>query len=302
MPKIGKILRSARFWITILVLPLVLIGCAGLFIDSDPDFISDEFIARETIRSDVGKGIELSYLRSGDPNGQRIIFVHGTPGDAAGNWLDLLRNVPDGYEFIAVDRPGFGFTKPRKQMVALDDQVDALAPLFVTRNGKPTILAGHSLGGPIVAAAAANYPDEIGGIAILAGALDPDLEDVLFIQYVGNIPPISWLLPSFARNANRELIALEDELRLLQPKLASIQQPVVIVHGTEDDLVPYANVPFMQRTMTGTKNLEVVKIDGMNHFLQWRQQDIIMDAIMKIAERSVIPEAGSLEQSTASSP
>lgn len=283
MSRLKKILRSFKFWVALVILPLALIGCAGIIMDFESEFISDEYVARETVHVDVANGIELSYLKAGDPAGQRVVFVHGTPGDAGGNWYNMLKNVPDGFEFIAIDRPGFGFTKPKKQLVALDDQAAALAPLLETRAGKKTILAGHSLGGPIVAAAAANYPDQVGGILVLAGALDPDLEDVLFIQYVGNIPPISWLLPSVMRHSNRELIALEDELRLLEPRLASIRQPVTIIHGTEDELVPYENVPFIQRTMTNTERLDIVKIDGMNHFLQWRQQDVIMKAVLDMA-------------------
>lgn len=296
MSRLKKILKSFKFWVTLMVLPLVLIGCAGIFMDFESGFISDEYVSRETLQVDVAGGIELSYLRNGDPTGQRVIFVHGTPGDAGGNWYNMLKNVPDGFEFIAVDRPGFGFTQPKKQLVELDAQAAALAPLFETRNGKKTILAGHSLGGPIVAAAAANYPDRVGGILVLAGALDPDLEDVLFIQYVGDVPPISWLLPKVMRHSNRELIALEDELRLLQPKLASIEQPVTIIHGTDDELVPYANVPFMQRTMTGTKKLDIVKIEGMNHFLQWRQQNVVMNAVLEMARGMSAPTAAGPEQ------
>lgn len=284
MKRFKKILTSVRFWSVLIASPFLLVGCAGLFIDSDPDFVSDPFVARETITVAMETELELSYLRSGDPDGQRVIFVHGTPGDGAGSWYHYLKNVPPGFEFIAVDRPGFGFTRPAGEMVALDDQAAALAPLLVTREGRKTILAGHSLGGPIIAAAAANYPDQIGGLLMLAGSLDPDLEDVLFIQYVGNIPPMTWLLPRVLRNSNRELIGLEKELRLLEPKLPSIQQPVIIIHGTEDKLVPYQNVPFMERTMSGASHLEVVKLDGMNHFLPWSTQAEIMDALLRLSQ------------------
>lgn len=283
MSRLKQILTSIKFWAIILLLPLALIGCAGIIVDFESEFVSDEFVARETIFADVTGGVELSYLRAGDPDGQRVIFVHGTPGDAAGNWYSILKDVPAGFEFIAVDRPGFGFTKPRTQMVALDEQAAVLAPLFETRNGRKTILAGHSLGGPIVAAAAANYPNEVGGILVLAGALDPDLEDVLFIQHVGDTPPISWLLPDVLRHSNRELIALEDELRLLAPKLRTITQPVTIVHGTEDELVPYENVPFMQLTMTNTQKLDIIRIEGMNHFLQWQRQEVVVQAVQSMA-------------------
>ncbi len=277
---IGKILKSAKFWGVVLLMPFVLVGCSSLFVNFDSEFVSDEYVHREQLQ--VGD-ISLSYLISGSPDGQRVIFVHGTPGDAGGNWYNLLKDVPKGYQFVAVDRPGFGLTKPKKDVVSLDMQAAVLEPLMVTRDGKGTILVGHSLGGPVVAAAAANYPDKVGGIVVAAGALDPDLEEVLFIQRVGNVPPFTWLLDKTLRNSNRELIALEKELRLLQPKLAGIKQHVRIVHGTDDELVPYANVPFMEREMTGAASFDITKIEGMNHFLQWRSIDELRAAIFDIA-------------------
>ncbi len=275
-----KILKSFKFWGAILLLPFLLIGCSSLFVNFDSDFVSDDVVTRHEIQ--VGD-ISLSYLKNGDPKGQRVIFVHGTPGDAGGNWQGMLRSVPEGYEYIAIDRPGFGLTKPKKDVVTLDAQAAVLAPLMQTRNGKGTILVGHSLGGPIVAIAAAHYPNKVAGIVIAAGALDPNLEEVLFIQHVGNTPPFSWLLDSTLKNSNRELIALENELRLLEPKLARIKQHVRIIHGTDDELVPYANVAFMEQKMTGTASLSVTRIKGMNHFLQWAAQDELTAAILDIS-------------------
>lgn len=281
---VRTIMSSFKLWLLLVFFAVVLVGCSAFLPDFESDFVSDDTIARETVYVDVAGGIELSYLKAGDPNGQRVIFVHGTPGDAGGNWVGMLRQVPPGFEFVAVDRPGFGFTKPKKQLVTLDDQAASLAPLFIERDGKKTILAGHSLGGPIVAAAAANYPDQVGAIMILAGALDPDLEEVLFIQHVGDFPLISWMLPAVARHSNRELIALEEELRLLDDKLPTIAQPVTIVHGTEDKLVPYGNVPFMERMLSGTPSLRIVTIENMNHFLQWRQQTVLLEAVIDTAD------------------
>jgi len=274
-----KMVKSWKFWLTLLLTPMLLVGCSGLIMDFDSDFVSDDFIARESVQAG---GITLSYLRSGDPEGQRVIFLHGTPGDAGGNWVKMLKNVPEGYEFIAIDRPGFGRTRPRGAVPSLDGQAAVLEPLLVTRDGKGTILVGHSLGGPIIVAAAANYPDKVAGIVVAAGALDPDLEEVLFIQRIGNVPPFSWLLDKTLRNSNRELIALEEELRLLRPKLAGITQPVIIVHGTEDELVPYANVAYMKKEMTGSQHLEVTTIEGMNHFLQWNKNAEILAAVETI--------------------
>lgn len=278
-----KILKSIYFWTALLLLPFLLVGCSKLFVDFDSDFVSDEYVARETVQAG---DLTISYLKSGDPGGQRVIFVHGTPGEASTNWYDILKNVPAGYEYLAIDRPGFGKTKPKKDVTSLDRQAAALEPLLASGNGGRTILVGHSLGGPIVVAAAANYPAKVDSIIIAAGALDPDLEKVLFIQHVGNVPPFSWLLDSTLKHSNRELIALENELRLLKPKLADINQPITIIHGTEDELVPYANVAFMEKEFTGTDRLETITLKGMNHFLQWRAQDELQAAINKLVTYS----------------
>jgi len=285
MARFLKVIKSWKFWLAAITLPFFLVGCASMIGDFDSDFISDDFVARETAQAG---DISLSYIKAGDPAGQRIIFLHGTPGDAGGNWYEILKNVPEGYEFLATDRPGFGHTKPKADVTSLDDQAAVLEPLLVTRNGKATILVGHSLGGSIVVAAAANYPAQVGGIVVAAGALDPNLEKVLFIQHIGNTPPMSWLLGKTLRHSNRELIALEDELRLLQPKLAGIQQPVIIVHGTEDNLVPYANVAYMEKELTGSPLLEVIEIEGMNHFLQWHKQAEIVSAIKTLSNTLAI--------------
>ncbi len=272
-------IKSWKFWLTIFILPFLLVGCASLFLDLEGDFSGDEFVSRETLETG---DISLSYLRAGDPNGQRVIFLHGTPDTAENAWYPMLKEVPKGYEFIAIDRPGFGQTNPHDAVTSLDAQARVFAPLLVSRSGTGTILVGHSLGGPIVAAAAIKYPNKVAGIVIAAGALDPDMEEVLFIQRVGNVPPFSWILDRTLRNSNRELIALEAELRALQPKLASIHQPVVIIHGTKDQLVPFANVAFMEREITGTKNMGVIKLEGMNHFLQYKKRPEIISAINKI--------------------
>lgn len=223
---------------------------------------------------------KLSYLEAGDPDGRLVVFVHGTPGEAEA-WADYLMNVPKGFHYITVDRPGFGQSGPDDAVVSLGEQARALAAIIREKGGKPAALVGHSLGGPIIAQLAVDDPQLVAALVIVAGSLDPAQENVPFIQYVGDTWPISSLLPRAMRNANREIIALGPQLAALAPRLATIKVPVTIVHGTKDDLVPFANVAFIKSHMTGTKAMDVSAIDGQNHFLPWNSKARVDAAIAK---------------------
>lgn len=229
-------------------------------------------------------GVRVSYLRAGTPRGRRVVFVHGTPGSAAG-WSDFLANVPRGLEYIAVDRPGFGATTPGTAEPSLARQAQALVPLLAPPSARRPILVGHSLGGPIVARLAVDQPGCVGGLLILAGALDPALERIHPLQPVGEWRGIRSLVPRRLRNANRELLALRGELDVLAPRLGEIAVPVTILHGTADTLVPVANVPFMQAHFVHAAPLRTKLLPGQNHFLPWEHRPAVEGALAALLAR-----------------
>jgi pimeloyl-ACP methyl ester carboxylesterase len=221
-------------------------------------------------------GLRIAYASGGDPLGLPVILVHGTPG-SAGGWVDYVVDPVPGTRTIALDRPGFGRTVPPDARIRLADQADAV--LALAPPDRPVILVGHSLGGPIVAWAAAAHPERVAALVLLAASLDPDLESVHPLQPVGEWWPVRALLPSALRNANLELMGLRAELDLLRDRLGDIRCPIVIVHGTDDDLVPYANVPYMVAKLSGARSRAVVTLDRGNHFLPWNAQAEVRAAI-----------------------
>ena len=256
---------------------LALIGCSIPGPDTDEQAM---LLALPLRTLELPTGYPLRYREAGDPNGKTVLFVHGTPGESDA-WRDYLMSVPKGYRYLAVDRPGFGESGPDDAVVSLPEQAKALATLLQAQGNRPAALVGHSLGGPIIAQFAVDHPELTSALVIVAGSLDPAQEDVPFIQYVGDTWPISALLPRPLRNANREIIGLEPQLESLAPRLATITVPVTIVHGTKDDLVPFANVDFMKKHLTGTKAMEVTVLDGLNHFLPWNSKPKVEAAIAK---------------------
>ncbi|MCY4192370.1 MAG: alpha/beta hydrolase [Rhodospirillaceae bacterium] len=239
-------------------------------------------VAADSTMVKGGEGFRMSARIAGNSQGRRIIFIHGTPGQASG-WADYLLTVPEDLEYIAIDRPGFGKSGPVGAIVSLKRQAAAIEHLLVRRGGRWPIIVGHSLGGPIAARAAADFPSKVGGLIILAGSLDPALEKIELIQKIVRIFALDRLLPRRMRNANLELLGLQPELKSLQVKLGGIKCPLTIIHGTKDTLVPYSNVSFMQRKMKAAQPQKVLRLDGKMHFLPWLEKPAIDQAIGEMA-------------------
>lgn len=237
--------------------------------------------ATETLRHTLTQGrpgaAPLGYLRAGTVGGTRLILVHGTPGSATG-WADYLLNPPPGLDVLAIDRPGFGHSGPADALPALADQAAAVRDLMA-EDARPVLLLGHSLGAAVVARVAAEHPQRVAGLVLVAGSLDPALEVIHPLQRLGAWAPVRILLPRSIRNANRELMALKPELQALAALLPRISAPVVIVHGTLDDLVPVANVAYVQARLTGARCVRTLLLDGRNHFLPWNSEDTVRQAI-----------------------
>ncbi|MEM7197354.1 MAG: alpha/beta hydrolase [Pseudomonadota bacterium] len=262
---------------------MVLGALAGCNVIPQPDSAPDDIgkIPRHFVTVAPALDQQVSYLVGQEGAGRRIIFVHGTPGSASG-WADYITmSGIDDAEIIAIDRPGFGESNNQGAVVPLEKQAQALQPFLDNIDGKKPILVGHSLGGPIVAKAAAMYPDSVGALLIMAGSLDPALEKIHWAQPIGDFAPIRAILPGKIANANSELLGLKPELEILQDQLASLCLPVTILHGDDDELVPVENVDFMVRHMVNAK-IDVTILTGVNHFLPWHSKSHVDEILQKL--------------------
>lgn len=237
---------------------------------------------RSTVRVGAPLEVELGLLRGGRAGAPRVILVHGTPGDAAG-WVDHVLQPSTDMDVIALDRPGFGRSGPEGALPRLADQAMAVAALLPD-DGSRAVLLGHSLGGAVVARVAAEHPDRVAAVVLLAAALDPAQESIHPMQRVGAWPPVSAMLPRAVRNANTELMALKPELEALEPLLGSIVAKVVIVHGTADPLVPVANVAYAQARLTRARCVRTTLLEGADHFLPWNAFDAVQQGLRDALE------------------
>lgn len=244
-------------------------------------------------------GRVLSYLSAKptpeDADHPRVIFIHGTPGDATA-FADYLVSPIQGVQAVSVDRLGFGTSiskldasgKPVSTVVrSYEEQAAAIAPLLVEQGGRWPIVVGHSLGGPIAAKLAAMYPDKVSALVILAGSLDPELEDWKWYNELSSWAVLNWMLPKVMLRANQEQRAAKEQEELLAPQLADVRCPVVVVQGINDDLVPPGNAEYARRMFTGARHVDIVILKREGHFLPWRQEALIRTIIHGLAQAPV---------------
>lgn len=238
-----------------------------------------------TTFNDHGHKRTLSYVSTYPPVGTRILFIHGTPGDAA-NFARYLQDPLPDTEFVSVDRIGFGQSSrgPARfgALPIFRGQAQAIAPLLYSAVGGPVILVGHSLGAPIACELAAEHPDRVAGLVVLAGSLDPELEPLYWYNYAGLIPGARWLVPKALLTANIEVFAARRETRQLASKLDRITCPVTIIHGKNDSLVPFDNTRYLADRLTSAASVRIIAIENEDHFIPWTQPTLIRAEIERL--------------------
>ena len=224
--------------------------------------------------------VEL-HKDSGGPAKTPVVFVHGTPG----GWDDyriFLANesLQQRFRLIAVDRLGHGKSagsvEPSLQVQAASLKA-LLDEISTSDQGERAILVGHSLGGPIIARAAMDYPDRVSGLVFMASSADPERSRKWY-NLAGAIPPISWFLSAPLKRANQEILPLKRQLTDMLPLWERIAVPTTIIQGGKDPLVDPNNAEFMRSSLINAQVTMIIEPDA-NHFLHWQQPQILVNAL-----------------------
>jgi pimeloyl-ACP methyl ester carboxylesterase len=231
------------------------------------------------------QGVKMNYAEIGSDSLPVAFFVHGSPG-SWGGFIDFMKDtfLLKKVKMVAVDRIGFGesdFGNAEKSLIV---QAELLKPIVAKykKLGKKIILIGHSLGGPMIARMAMDYPELIDNLIIVAGSIAPDLEpNEKWFRIPMDFMPIRILIPASFRASNHEILYLKPELEKMLPLWKNIRQPVIVIQGGKDFLVNPKNADFAEKMLVNAKSLKVVRIDTMNHFVPWSHPQLIKKAIIE---------------------
>ncbi len=264
-----------------LVLPVVLLHIASLLFSLHDRSMKP--FASKVVTDSLGHTLRCYELKQPDAKWD-IVFIHGTPATAA-VFGEQFRHPFPRANLAALDRPGFGASGPDRRRPSLEDQANAIATLLQNKPTRRTILVGHSYGAPVVLQAALKLTNQVAGVVLIGGSVDPAQERTYVTQRFADWPFVSWLAPRSLRQCNRELLTLPGDLVRLKPQLSALAVPVVMLHGVKDHQVPVANVGYMraQLAAAGKSNLfEQLVFPGYNHFIPWEHPDAVEAAIRKV--------------------
>ena len=113
-------------------------------------------------------GHRIGYALNGDPGGKPVFFFHGTPGSRFFRPPDEI-TTKLGVKLITVDRPGYGLSyfQPGRRILDFPEDIRQLADHLGILE---FAVAGHSGGGPYVAACAYALPERVAVAAFISSA------------------------------------------------------------------------------------------------------------------------------------
>lgn len=228
----------------------------------------------------------INYVIVGDEDKPLVIFVHGSPGSLSA-FIDFLGDsvLLSQAQLISVDRPGFGAANFGNAEPSLQKQAALLKSVIEkNKNNRPVLLVGHSLGGPLIARVAMDYPALVDGLIMVAPSIDPALEPKEWFRAPLATPFLSWILPRSFRASNDELYQLKPELEKMVPRWSEVVAPTIVIQGKKDRLVPYQNAFFAKEKMVNAP-VTLVMVDDMDHFVPWSNPELINSAILDMIEQ-----------------
>lgn len=228
---------------------------------------ADLGLAFETVEFAGGAGVTLRGWFLPAPGGVRaptVIYGHGNGADRT-HWFDFLRPLHDaGFAQLAFDFAGRGESDGDVITLGLTEADDLASAIFwlVGRDEVDAgnlFLAGRSMGAAAAILAAADGPPLRGlvldsSFADLAGLVD----DLLTARYVP-----AWPLRPLAFQVAGWRAGFEPHAVVPAADMASIVAPVLLIHGTEDRLVPPEHAEQLAAAAAGP--VELMWLPGSGH-------------------------------------
>jgi abhydrolase domain-containing protein 6 len=236
-------------------------------------------------------GHHVVYSEGG--RGEPVILVHGF-GSSRDSWNRFAGRLTKRYRVIAPDLPGWGeTTRMEAESYGYPKQIERLREFLATLGLGRVHMVGHSMGGFICSAYAAQYPDQVISLGLIAphGVTEPQPSDLARSVAAGDNWLVASSLPEFERLLNnvfakrpflpkpvlrevaKRAIAgsaksakIFAEMQTNEPplevRLSQVKAPALIIWGDQDRVL---HVSCAEVFRQGINNSQVLLLPGSGH-------------------------------------
>jgi pimeloyl-ACP methyl ester carboxylesterase len=254
-------MRAARS-----VLPLLLLGlgCRTIQIDEPDVFPAKRLVSarllsqlgaeRRELRIPVEEGVELAAWHITRPEARATVLAFGGNGSLMATSTELVRallSLP--VNVLLADYRGYGESDGRPTVAALKADARKVLDHLTGPLGVPVekvVLHGHSLG----SFAALQLANELSVGAVVLEAPVSNLRELTR----GMVP---WLVRPLVSFEIAPVLLAEDNVS----RMASLDEPLLIVVGAEDQITPRSMAQSLLERVPGSIDARLVVVPGASH-------------------------------------
>jgi pimeloyl-ACP methyl ester carboxylesterase len=244
-------------------------------------------------------GREFHYERAG--SGEPLLLIQGMSGTHVSWGKPFKGALEEGFDVVAFDNRGIGLSGPVDGPFTIAEMAEDTAGLLDKLGIESAHVVGISMGGMIAQELALAHPQQLRSLTLgctycggpgsqlmpeenlqklVAGMASGDRDQAIRAGYEVNLSPtfradeghyaafheMATTVP--AAKATIELQAQAIFAHDTSGRLGEISTPTLIVHGTEDGVLPFPNGKLIASLMPGAR-FEV--FDGTGHMFWWEQ-------------------------------
>lgn len=245
----------------------------------------------------------IRYQEAGEGD-QAIVLLHGFNGHL-GHWDGVWRDLEDcDCRRIRLDLPGFGDSAWDTDAFGVPEQVDRVIALLDQLGVRTATLVGTSMGGSVAAALAAEHPDRVQSLVLVAPSGYPGslVQSGLFGRLarpgflnraatrIAKGPLFGVLYPN--SRARQALTVTATYGRRWSELLDGIRVPTLIIWARGDQTTPYRFAAPVQAAIAGSA---LISLDAStSHLTPAERPELVARSIEAMAQ-GVAPDAVAAE-------
>ncbi len=252
----------------------------------------------------TGRTVQLAYrdFRPKDnTEAPVVVLVHGSPV-ASRVFNDLATKLSTDYRVLVPDLPGFGGSTRRVKSHSLKAHAHYLQLWLEKLEVSEAQFLGYSMGGGVILYFYELEPDKTKSLVMLSAIGVQELEltsnytlnhAIHAVQLAGiwslfNLTPHFGFFDQYALNPSYAYNFYESNQQPLRGILQSYREPMLIIHGKEDTLVPYSAALEHRRIVPQS---ELLSLEG-GHLLLFRAPELFenrLSTFLKSVEQDRAP-------------